>query len=550
MKEIILLAGVVALSTATCKIDSPPLWPSAYSVQGAISIPYTELYEPFQAWFDGNAGNSRIDYYGGTAKTFQLSNWPTNKGSNVKIVPVTTEEELNKITCMKTEGSSPGDTTPQSILPDISNFTCLGLGKINGEDAEQWTHTDQVEEKISKYVMWVKRKQSANGKEIAVPVYYEMRGYDSLLGSHYDHYYISYNSYVPSAPAKSIWQVPEKMKCGGFPGPGISNLATFNPMKEFVHNDDEHHDAAWMSFVAEHNKSYEQTEHAFRKHIFKQNHRFIQSHNRANHGYKLKVNHLSDRTTDELKSLRGKKYTPGYKGGSSFPYTDEEIHTLAQALPKNFDWRLYGAVNHVKDQSICGSCWSFGTTGTIEGAYFLKTGKLISLSEQALIDCSWGYGNDGCDGGEDFRSYQWIMKHGGIPIEDEYGQYLGMDGKCHIDQVKLVSPITGWVDVTPRHEKALRLAIFKHGPVSIAINAALRTFSFYSHGVYYDPNCKGGEADLDHAVLAVGFGVMNGKKYWLVKNSWSNYWGNDGYILMAVKDNNCGVMTSPTYVTM
>lgn len=77
------------------------------------------------------------------------------------------------------------------------------------------------------------------------------------------------------------------------------------------------------------------------------------------------------------------------------------------------------------DQSVCGSCWSFGTVGAIEGALFLKTKRLVRLSQQALIDCSWGFGNNGCDGGEDFRAYQWMLKHGGIPTEDEYGPYLG-----------------------------------------------------------------------------------------------------------------------------
>lgn len=104
----------------------------------------------------------------------------------------------------------------------------------------------------------------------------------------------------------------------------------------------------------------------------------------------------------------------------------------------------------VKDQSICGSCWSFGTIGAIEGAFFLRNGgNLVRLSQQALIDCSWGYGNNGCDGGEDFRAYQWMMKMGGVPTEEEYGGYLGQDGYCHVQNVTLQAPITGWVNVSP-----------------------------------------------------------------------------------------------------
>lgn len=132
-------------------------------------------------------------------------------------------------------------------------------------------------------------------------------------------------------------------------------------------------------------------------------------------GYTLSVNHLADKNELELKVLRGKIYTGGYNGGAPFPYR----HVPADELPSQFDWRILGAVSPVKgmfirnlraililsvilivsailigffvlDQSVCGSCWSFGTVGAIEGAYFLKTGKLTRFSQQALIDCSWG----------------------------------------------------------------------------------------------------------------------------------------------------------------
>ncbi|KAJ8970056.1 hypothetical protein NQ317_012031 [Molorchus minor] len=155
-------------------------------------------------------------------------------------------------------------------------------------------------------------------------------------------------------------------------------------------------------------------------------------------------------------------------------------------LPDQFDWRIYGAVTRLK--SVCGSCWSFGTVGAIEGAYFLKNGRnLVRLSQQALIDCSWGFGNNGCDGGEDFRAYKWRLKHEDIPIRRIWSIYRTSGNK---------------------------------------------------------------ESELDHAVLAVGYGTLNGNDYWLIKNSWSNYWGNDGYVLMSAKNNNSGVMTTPTYVTM
>uniref|UniRef100_A0A8C8R9P9 Peptidase C1A papain C-terminal domain-containing protein n=1 Tax=Pelusios castaneus TaxID=367368 RepID=A0A8C8R9P9_9SAUR len=184
-----------------------------------------------------------------------------------------------------------------------------------------------------------------------------------------------------------------------------------------------------------------------------------------------------------------------------------------------------GAVTPVKDQAMCGSCWSFATTGAMEGAFFLKTGVLTSLSQQILIDCSWGFGNYGCDGGEEWSAYEWIKKHGGIASTDSYGSYKGM--ACATST-----------------SLTLKTAIYKNGPVAVSIDASHRSFSFYANGVYYEPKCGD---NLDHAVLAVGYGVLQGELYWLVKNSWSTYWGNNGYILMSMKDNNCGVATDATY---
>ena len=114
---------------------------------------------------------------------------------------------------------------------------------------------------------------------------------------------------------------------------------------------------------------------------------------------------------------------------------------------------------------------------------------MVRVSQQALVDCSWGYGNNGCDGGEDFRAYSWIMHNGGIPTEESYGGYKGQDGFCHVGDanVTLVAQITGWVNVTTGNANALKVALLKHGPISVAIDASHKTFSFYSHGVYFEP---------------------------------------------------------------
>nr|ARK19965.1 counting factor associated protein D [Ampulex compressa] len=547
--HIFILAICGMFQTIGCNVQAPT-FNNAYTVKGTLHIPYAEIREPFYAWYDGKSGSSRIDYYGGMVKTFQLSH-KGSYGASIKIAPVTTESVLNEETCLQVNGTKELKIKPQAIIPDTTGMECIGSEMVNGLDCEKWRLIEEIGEKSNKYTLWIRYKKSpvVPVKKEAIPVRYEMKGFNNLLGSHYDHYYLDYDWYSSETPNSDVFKITENSTCVSFPGPGEDHVYTFNPMREFVHNYDQHVDDAFDTFKKDHNKKYtNMLDHAQRKETFRQNMRFIHSTNRANKGYWLKVNHLVDRTELEMKALRGKLRSHGeYNGGAPFPY---EIEKEISAIPDTLDWRLYGAVNPVKDQSVCGSCWSFGTTGTIEGAYFLKHGKLVRLSQQALIDCSWGYGNNGCDGGEDFRSYKWIMKHGGLPTEEDYGGYLGQDGYCHINNATLTAKITGFVNVKSGSADALKIAIAKHGPISVAIDASHKTFSFYSHGVYYDEACGNTEDTLDHAVLAVGYGKMNQTDYWLVKNSWSNYWGNDGYILISQKNDDCGILLTPTYVTM
>uniref|UniRef100_A0A8D8U3N5 Counting factor associated protein D n=1 Tax=Cacopsylla melanoneura TaxID=428564 RepID=A0A8D8U3N5_9HEMI len=541
------LLFLINLGLVCCAID-PPKFSSSYIVKGSLYIPFAEIKEPFYAWYDVSEGKSRIDYYGGMVKTYQLSKNGTH-GLSLKIAPMTTDTELNKISCFNAYGEPDSKIEPQSVLPNVSEFNYIGEELFNGVNLEKWRLVTSEGEKVNKYTLWVRytKVPSSEPDRQAIPVRYEMKGYNSLLGSHYDHYFLDYEVYSPEKPEANIFEIEPNMTCSGFPGPGDQYIVTFNPMREFINNERLHHDAEFTRFKHEHKKAYyNEKDHSARKTVFTQNLRFIHSKNRAGLSYKLGVNHLADRSDTELKALRGNRPTGGYNGGKTFPY----VNINKADYPETLDWTLYGAVTPVKDQSVCGSCWSFGTTGTLEGAYFMKYKKQAILSQQALIDCSWGYGNNGCDGGEDFRSYQWILKHGGLPTEDDYGPYLGQDGYCHIQNTTITAPITGFVNVTPNSEDALKLALAKHGPISVAIDASQKSFSFYSNGVYYDENCKNSPNGLDHAVLAVGYGKLENKPYWMVKNSWSTYWGNQGYVLMSIKDNNCGVMTDPTYVTM
>nr|KAG5700301.1 hypothetical protein BaRGS_002647 [Batillaria attramentaria] len=172
-------------------------------------------------------------------------------------------------------------------------------------------------------------------------------------------------------------------------------------------------------------------------------------------------------------------------------------------------------INQLGDMERCGSCWAFSATGSLEGQHFKKTGKLVSLSEQNLVDCSQKEGNHGCGGGLMDYAFRYIEINNGIDTEESY-PYIGKSGLCRFLPQDVGATDVGYVDIKRFNEKALQKAVATVGPISIGIDASRPTFHLYKTGVYYDPKCN--STRLDHGVLAVGYGEENGEKYWLVKN--------------------------------
>lgn len=272
------------------------------------------------------------------------------------------------------------------------------------------------------------------------------------------------------------------------------------------------------------------------------NDRIIKETNSRNLSYTLGHNQFSGMNTQEYKALLNP---------ITFPYLRSEGEVLTTAsVPASWDWRDHGAVTAVKNQLACGSCYSFSTTGALEGAYKIKTGKLVSFSEQQILDCDFiknGGNALGCNGGDMGSVMSWIGKNNGLCSEEAYPYFSGTTGKvgeCETTCEKIdKSDIQKVINVAPNNEQAFISALYQQ-PISIALEADEPGFQLYKSGIFTG-KCS---TNLDHGVLAVGYAP----DYWIVKNSWGTDYGENGYIRLARGDYNgksgqCGLLIQPVY---
>jgi len=304
----------------------------------------------------------------------------------------------------------------------------------------------------------------------------------------------------------------------------------------------------WTAFKAKHGKTYiNEDEEAIRKLVFADNLKKVEMHNylhsKGLKSFTMGTNKYSDMEHTEfvqmMNGLRRSNSTllQGKRVTYMSPNVDLDLPTLV-------DWRNQGYVTDIKDQGQCGSCWAFSATGSLEGQHFRSTGKLVSLSEQNLVDCSTKYGNMGCNGGLMDAAFQYIKDNKGVDTEESY-PYEAKNDKCRFKADMVGATDAGFVDIPTNNENKLMEAVATVGPVSVAIDANHASFFQYKSGIYDEPACTD---NLDHGVLAVGYGTLNGQDYWLVKNSWGLSWGENGYVMMSRnKMNQCGIAAMASY---
>jgi cathepsin L len=311
----------------------------------------------------------------------------------------------------------------------------------------------------------------------------------------------------------------------------------------------------FKAFLKTHRKNYKTEQELYlRRFIWEDNLKYIEKFNQeadlGMHTYRLKMNAYGDfDKTEFLYLLNGYNQTLR----SRSPAKNKHVFRAKrpEALPDSVDWRKSKRVTAIKDQGECGSCWAFATTGTLEGQLAAKLGRLRSLSEQQLVDCSNGYGSYGCDGGLPELALAYVRDNKGLSSESNY-KYRAVQGSCKSIKNIAGFSITGIHNIESANELALQEAIATIGPIAVGIDASSDSFQFYSSGVYLNSDCRSDPNSLDHAVLVVGYGTdPTHGAYWIVKNSWGTTWGEDGYVRMARNNNNhCGIATDAVYATI
>ena len=305
------------------------------------------------------------------------------------------------------------------------------------------------------------------------------------------------------------------------------------------------------SFVRKFEKHYDSPEEEeIRRNIFCDRLAWIKKRNSENHEYTVGITPFADLSPDEFRSTYGMSAKYMNASISEIWGGLEEVNDpsllRSTAAPSSVDWRREGAVSGVQNQGHCGSCWTFATTGALEGAWKVFGGELYVLSTQQLLDCAdEDYGNRGCKGGWAKRAFEYIQDEGLCGAQDY--SYEAVQGACQASNCTQVIPPGGVLRpfLVEHDENSLMQAVAQQ-PVAVSINGNSEVFQLYKSGII-GPDCG---IMINHAVLLVGYGTDQGTPYWIIKNSWGVLWGEDGFGRLQRGVNGtgeCGILSRPVY---
>lgn len=297
----------------------------------------------------------------------------------------------------------------------------------------------------------------------------------------------------------------------------------------------------WIQFKQINLKNFSPEEDLLRFDIFKKNLKRIEElTTKFTNGlitHQVAINKFADLTKEEFVQQYLKASAPQQRSKREEPRANRTTRQASAYM----DWTSMGAVTPIKDQGFCASCWAFSTVGALEGQYFLRTGTLVSFSEQNLVDCSVDQTNNGCNGGWMANAFQYLNGHA-ITTQDVY-PYYAQQQQCQQAAGTYQVSVQGYQAISPT-EESLQQAVSSIGPIAAAIDAT--NLQFYAGGVYRDDECVYGQ--VNHGILVVGYGSEGGRDYWLVKNSWGPQWGENGYFkLIRNKNNQCNIATYAMY---
>jgi len=260
---------------------------------------------------------------------------------------------------------------------------------------------------------------------------------------------------------------------------------------------------------------------------------------------------FADQTEEEFKSFLG--VAPPVHA-ESLPVLEASVNV--SALSGSFNWADQGVLTPVKDQAQCGSCWAFSAVETIESAWIRAGNDMTVFSPQQVVSCDST--DNGCSGGLPTNAFEYVKGANGLATDESYPYTSGTgdSGTCK-DFTVAGGTVSAYGYAVPQCTKifgtcdedsdALASALQSNGPVSVALDAS--EWSSYAGGVMTSSSCSSSSRKMDHAVQLVGYNADADTPYWIVRNSWSASWGEEGFIYLKMGDNTCGIANLAAQVT-